>query len=256
MPFKPWLSLCLVAGLACDHNNLSAADQFPRSDQPVENPYDSIGDIPLPTGYKRISRDEFAVYLRKQKLKKDRTVYLYNGSPKRNQLAQFAVLNLSTGDRDLQQCADAVMRLRSDYLFSSGQYIAILFRDNNGKAIPFQQPFTHANLSRYQQQVFGLCGSASLSKQLKAITDFSTIQPGDVLIRGGFPGHAVIVMDVAENEEGEKIYLLAQGYMPAQDMHVLLNPEDEVLSPWYKVNSDETIITPEYLFRRNELKRW
>ena len=50
-----------------------------------------------------------------------------------------------------------------------------------------------------------MCGSASLSKQLNPVTDFSTIQPGDVIIRGGFPGHAVIVMDVATNASDEKI---------------------------------------------------
>ena len=101
-----------------------------------------------------------------------------------------------------------------------------------------------------------MCGSASLSKQLKPVIDFSDITPGDVLIRGGFPGHAVIVMDVAENIKGEKIFMLAQSYMPAQDIHILVNPADENLSPWYKVNDGMKIVTPEYLFYKNELKRW
>ena len=59
----------------------------------------------------------------------------------------------------------------------------------------------------------------------------NNIKPGDVLIRGGFPGHAVIVMDMATNSAGKKIYLLAQSYMPAQDIHVLVNPSDEHSSP-------------------------
>ncbi|CAN5117739.1 hypothetical protein BH09BAC6_BH09BAC6_31750 [soil metagenome] len=77
-----------------------------------------------------------------------------------------------------------------------------------------------------------------------------------MLIRGGFPGHAVIVMDVATNNSGKKIYLLAQSYMPAQDIHVLKNPMDQDLSPWYEVNDDYIIQTPEYTFRQNELMRW
>ncbi len=77
-----------------------------------------------------------------------------------------------------------------------------------------------------------------------------------MLIRGGFPGHAVIVMDVAVNDSGKKIYLLAQSYMPAQDIHVLKNPGNTDLSPWYEVNQENFIITPEYTFTNNELKRW
>ena len=101
-----------------------------------------------------------------------------------------------------------------------------------------------------------MCGSASLSKQLKKIIDFSAIEAGDVLIRGGFPGHAVMVMNIAENKAGKKIFLLAQSYMPAQDIHVLINPSDENLSPWYEIKDGDKIITPEYIFYKNELKKW
>ena len=78
-----------------------------------ENPYPMVGAIPLPAGYHRITADKgsFAAWLRAIPLKKDRTVYLYDGSPKLNQDAQFAVLDVSVGHKDLQQCADAVMRL-------------------------------------------------------------------------------------------------------------------------------------------------
>lgn len=101
-----------------------------------------------------------------------------------------------------------------------------------------------------------MCGSASLSKQLHPVAGLSAIEPGDVIIRGGFPGHAVIAVDVAVNKVGEKIYLLAQSYMPAQDIHILVNPADENLSPWYSVNNNKFIQTPEYLFYSNELKKW
>ena len=84
-----------------------------------------------------------------------------------------------------------------------------------------------------------------------------TVQPGDVLIKGGSPGHAEIVMDVAANNRGQKIYLLAQSYMPAQDIHVLRNFMNETLSPWYEVRSDNALIlTPEYTFSPQQLRRW
>src|SRR5215216_2798811 len=86
---------------------------------PVQ-PYDSIIAISLPVGYERIKVQpgSFGEWLRKTPLKKDKSVHLYNGQLKRNQSAQFAVVDIPVGDKDLQQCADAVMRLRAEYLFS------------------------------------------------------------------------------------------------------------------------------------------
>jgi len=111
-------------------------------------------------------------------------------------------------------------------------------------------------LKGYLEHVFGCCGSASLEKQLKPVSDFRDISIGDVLIRGGFPGHAVMVIDLAENEKGEKIYLLLQSYQPAQDMHILVNPVDNSLSPWYQAGADSNIYTPEWHFKKQHLRRW
>lgn len=222
------------------------------------NPYKQIIAIPLPEGFERSAADpaSFTGYLRNLGLKANKTVYLYNGKPKHNQTAQYALLNISTGNKDLQQCADAVMRLRAEYLFMQKQFDKIIFYDNDKTAYRFSSPYTQASFTKYLNRVFGMCGSASLSKQLKPVNNFSDIQPGDVIIRGGFPGHAVIVMDVAMNAAGERIYLLAQSYMPAQDIHVLKNPVNEDLSPWYRANDEHVIQTPEYTFTKNELKRW
>jgi hypothetical protein len=89
-------------------------------------------------------------------------------------------------------------------------------------------------------------------------TAIQNIQPGDVFIKGGSPGHAVIVVDVAVNPStGKNIFLLAQSFMPAQDIHVLINPADTVLSPWYKADpSTEKFSTPEWDFYTNELRRF
>jgi Domain of unknown function (4846) len=222
------------------------------------NPYKDIKAIPLPAGFERTKADQasFTSYLRNIGLKAQTTVYLFNGQPKRNQDAQYVLLNISTGARDLQQCADAVMRLRAEYLFSQKQFEQIIFYDNHHTVYSFSAPFTREHFDKYLNRVFGMCGSASLSKQLKPVNRFSEIQPGDVLIRGGFPGHAAIVMDVAVNDSGKKVYLLAQSYMPAQDIHVLKNPANAGLTPWYEVNDDNIIVTPEYTFTQNELMRW
>jgi len=221
------------------------------------NPYPLVCSIPLPNGFTRLKADSnsFAFWLKNVHLKKDKQVHLYDGSLKENQTAQFAVLDMPVGNKDLQQCADAVMHLRAQYLFDNKRFNEISFTDNEGGIYKFDQPYTIEHFNKYLEKVYGMCGTASLSKELKS-KKIEDIQQGDVLIRGGFPGHAVIVMDVAVNTTGKKIYLLAQSYMPAQEIHILNNPQENTLSPWYEVNDNDDIVTPEYWFKRNELKQW
>ena len=80
---------------------------------------------------------------------------------------------------------------------------------------------------------------------------------GDVFIQGGFPGHAVMVVDMAVNgRTGEKLFLLIQSYMPAQEIHVLKNPSDSADGPWYELDFGETLRTPEWTFSKDDLKRF
>ncbi len=224
---------------------------------PMDGTFPEVNSIPVPEGFKRTAQESgsFGNWLRTIPLKKDKTVYLFDGSEKSNQTAQFAVLNISVGNKDLQQCADAIMRLRAEYLFAQKDFDKISFTDNEGGVYKLEAPFTRAMFAAYLQRVFGMCGSASLSKQLLPV-GMMDMKVGDVLIKGGFPGHAVIVMDMATNAAGEKVYLLAQSYMPAQDIHILKNTNDENLSPWYELNNDEDIFTPEYHFTNRQLKTW
>ena len=68
------------------------------------NQYKSVSAIPVPPGFERtiIETGSFGYWLRKLPLKKDKTVYTFNGIPKGNQTAQFAVIDISVGNKDLQ----------------------------------------------------------------------------------------------------------------------------------------------------------
>ena len=44
--------------------------------------------------------------------------------------------------------------------------------------------------------------------------------------------------------------------MPAQDFHVLKNPSDKGLSPWYPADFGEELKTPEWTFARGERRRF
>lgn len=255
----------MVISISCKHGNSQMKDvsttKVNTENKPkavlFTNPYETISSIPIPDGYKRPPEDQhsFSTWLGQIHLKSDRSVYLFDSTKKANQLAQFAVLDIPVGDRDLQQCADAIMRLRASYFFDKKEYDSILFFDNDHKAYRFSKPYNQEHFNDYLKTVFEMCGTASLSKQLKKI-NFKDIRPGDVLIRGGFPGHAVMVVDMVINEKGEKKYMLAQSYMPAQDIHILLNPHVAIASPWYQVSDADKIETPEYTFTSDEWKRW
>lgn len=75
-------------------------------------------------------------------------------------------------------------------------------------------------------------------------------------MQAGSPGHAIIVVDAAQNTAGEQVFLLAQSYMPAQEIHVLKNPNDPNLSPWFKLNDGDELVTPEWTFQWDQRKRW
>ena len=77
-----------------------------------------INRVTSPAGFQRtiVPENSFADWLRYLPLKPEGTnVMLYNGTKKPNQKAHFAVIDIDTGTRDLQQCADAVIRLKAEY---------------------------------------------------------------------------------------------------------------------------------------------
>ncbi len=259
MMYKLFFCSFFLLSFACNNNTKKQTTTTNAKNEIVKvEDATAIRNIPLPDGFTRIENgdESFATWLQQVGLKKDKTVYKFDGTPKYNQDAQYAVLDISVDKKDLQQCADAVMRLRAEYLFAQSRFAEITFTDNENIEYKFAAPYTRDNFAKYLNRVFGMCGSASLAKQLKPAKSMQDIAAGNVIIRGGFPGHAVIVMDVAQNAAGQKIYLLAQSYMPAQDIHVLKNPMDENLSPWYEANENEIIYTPEYTFKKSELKQW
>ena len=241
-----------------------------------------INRISPPLGYERteIASHSFAEWLRHLPLKAEKSdVYLFDKQLKGNQNAHYAVLDIDVGKRDLQQCADAVMRLRAEYLYGTKQEDAIHFNFTSGHNVPYlrwqagERPIisgntvvwkkqaktdaTYANFKQYFQQIFMYAGTFSLEKELKKVA-IKNLQAGDVFIKGAFPGHAVIVLDVAENKETkDKAFLLAQSYMPAQDIHILVNPNNQKMSPWYSLETlTEPFDTPEWRFSQKDLKRF
>jgi len=225
----------------------------------------------------KVAENSYAHYLRNLPLHEHgKKVELYDGNLKGNQNAQAAVIKMDVGSQDLQQCADAIMRLRAEYLYKQKRYADLHFNFTNGFNAKYSQwrkgkglsingnrvnwltssksDGSYESFRRYMNKVFMFAGTASLEKELKQ-KPLKEIEAGDVFIKGGHPGHAVIVVDVCEHKNGDKAFMLAQSYMPAQEIHVLKNPSNEFISPWYKVSEiDEVIVTPEWTFYSNQLR--
>jgi hypothetical protein len=62
-------------------------------------------------------------------------------------------------------------------------------------------------------------------------------------------------VDVVEDGKGRRAVLLAQSYMPAQDIHVLRNPNTPG-NPWYVIEGDDPLTTPEWDFLAGALRRF
>ncbi len=236
--------------------------------------------IQTPAGFDRmaVEEDSFGAYLRDFPLKPHgSTVKYYNGNIKSTEV-YVAVLDIDTGDKDLQQCADAVMRLRAEYLYQNGEHDKIHFDFTNGFRADYSKWRSgnriaingnntswvkktdavddYQSFRKYLNVVFAYAGTLSLSKELEEVA-VEDMKIGDVFIKGGSPGHCVIVVDMAENmETGEKLFMLAQSYMPAQDIHLLKNPQNDDGNPWYSLKQGEALDTPEWDFNSEQLMRF
>jgi hypothetical protein len=198
-----------------------------------------------------VAPGSFGAYLQGLRLKPAGThTRTYTGSIARTDPYTAAVIDISIGSQDLQQCADAVMRLRAEYMYQQKNYKAIAFNFTSGFKCDYihyadgyryanerwvlkaKKDYTYPAFLRYMTLVFSYAGTLSLQKELKPVTNPDDIKAGDVFIRGGSPGHCFIVMDVAVNAAHKKQFLLAQSFMPAQNIQILQNG-----SPWFSLGT-------------------
>lgn len=211
-----------------------------------------------PNGYHQIAGapGSFGDYLQHLPLMPSGTpARTYRGDIAATNVYTAAVVNISVGHADLQQCADAVMRLRGEYLYHQKRYSEIAFHFESGFRCDFvhyangyrclnghwllkrKKDYRYANFMRYMKLVFEYAGTISLQKELKKVHQSDQIKTGDIFIRGGSPGHCFIVMDVVKNNGGQKKFLLAQSYMPAQNIQVLQYMGD----PWFSLDAHSDI---------------
>lgn len=248
----------LLLAIACG----SGQPSLPENQIPV------IRDVVMSVG-----DGDWADFLRQLPIV-DSPVLDYRGKPVRYQGKAAGIIPYDVGTSDLQQCADALMRLRAEFLFGekrfndigfhfvSGQYYA--FKDyclgktpvTSGNTVKMvtrsPRPHTHQSLRHYLDIVYTYASTISLARELKTATEFGV---GTIVIHPGSPGHCFIIID-EKTEKNIHYYKLAEGYTPAQSIYVLRNEKEPGKNPWYPLIKGQTIETASYIFDNYQLKKF
>jgi len=267
--------LTLVICLGC--NNKLPEDRI------VSNGETIIERVKSPEGYNWVieESESFGEFLQNLKLEPAGTkIFDFNNKPISNQSEHVAVVKKAIGNKDLQQCADAVIRLRADYLWVINKQDKIEFHFTNGdlyrwidykngirpilvtsSKVDFKKSTSFDDSSegfiKYLNIIFTYAGTISLNNETVKVKENKAIKTGDILITPGSPGHALIIIGSAENAKGEKVYLLAQGYTPAQSIHIITNPYNGQLNPWYKLDlTKNPTITARYAFIETNIRKF
>jgi hypothetical protein len=279
---QAWFHKLLIAVFLMSGSESTAQSiyDYPISGDP-DGRQELVKRIEAPESASRIkfSRGSYSDWLRHYPLLPGKPeILLFNGEKKYRQDVHAAVLDLPLPKMDLQQCADAVMRMRAEYFFQKEAWDSISFNYTSGDRVGYQDWYSgrrpkvngnavnwtsqsaeapsRKNFEAYLQNIFTYAGSHSLQGELEKVPDGIQPKPGDVLIQGGFPGHAVLIMDVAMDMDGSIYLLLAQSYMPAQQMHILKNLQSPGMSPWFEYQPDMELKTPEWVFPAGSLYRF
>lgn len=285
--------ILVLSFLTCTNSNSSIQELYIESktgsviiDEIKESIIDSAGLTILdrfntPSGFKRVKivKGSFAEYLRNLPLKPvGSPVKKYNGEimPYVTDDVQEAVIDIDVGEKDLQQCADAIIRLRSEYYYHNNEYEKITSTLTNGFKMNFtdwtmgnrlkikgnktwweksaQVSAKYQDLRNYLDVVFMYAGTISMVKETKQVP-LDGMQIGDIFIISN--AHAVVVVDMCINPtSGEKMFMLAQSFMPARDIHILKNTNKKCISPWYSTGFYNVLETPQWQFNAEDLRRY
>ena len=175
-----------------------------------------------------------------------------------------AVADLDVGTKDLQHCADAIIRLHAEYKYGTGErdlkyravsgvpmtykgYVAgeravAVGTNIEMKRVAGPKKDDHALLRAWLDDVFSYAGTQSVERDGAKVKE-TDVRAGDFFVLSGSPfGHAVLILDIAKDDTGRVALLLGQSYMPAQSFQIL-RPDQK--STWFIVEPGATeVATP------------
>lgn len=198
-----------------------------------------------PAGFKRVEvkPKSFAAYLRGLPLRTDRdAVKLYDG--RAAPMPSAGIVPLDLGSKDVHQCADSVIRLHAEYLWSQGRADEAQYHYTSGDLARWRDwrqgkvlkvrgnkvtqvtrsgmGKDHKAYRKYLDDVFMYASTRSLHRDAKKLKGEQVrYEAGDFFLAAGSPGHVVILLDVVEHADGRRAALVGQGYLPAREFHVI-----------------------------------
>lgn len=250
--------------LTSDHDNIST--DFPpitRNEKLlVANGYTINSRYKTPKGYIKIKpNSDFGLYLTQLPISRNnKNVKYYDGTEKENLGSYIDVIDLKQSDKNIQYNANAIIRLRAEYLYNQKMYNEIDFPINEKidikKYVEYvQNDYSYEKFQEYLEYLLLQTTPNTILSKLNSI-HWKEMQIGDVFIQKSYlRGHAAIVVDMAKNSKGEKIFILAQSFYPGQDIHIISNPNETDLSPWFTLNNG-VILTSEWRFLSSDLMRF
>lgn len=223
-----------------------------------------IGSLPLPdSGFVRIPLDEnsFGAWLRN-------LVLLPPGSPvydyrKRiykssDDTAIAAVVKLDINGRRLEQCMDILIRLYGQFLWENDRALELklplpggywlLWADwvqgirpqFDGIDVTFKrtgdQDNSYNQYSAYLRTVYAVSHTQQFYYWYEPILP-EEIEVGDFFVRKGTKSHAVMVVDMAIDRDGQKFALIGHGDTPACEFHLLNCKKTQ---PWIPLDPNDS----------------
>jgi len=186
-----------------------------------------------------------------------------------------AVIALQPHSERLLSSSNMLIRLRAEYAWTAGRTRGLAFHYTSGhrsswrawsdgmrprvdgRGVVFRrmgmEDASRSSFCGYLETLFRYASSYSLLDDTRQAED-RAIGAGDVLLRPGRPGHALMVLDVVTNTSGEVRVLLGQGGTPAQTFHVLRTDGG---CSWFSLTQDGTIDLGKHgVFRMKHLRHW
>ena len=236
---------------------------FPKPDSSLEQRF------PTPPGYKRVKvpPGSFSEWLRTLPMAPEGTpATSFDGKETLAADDDYlaGVVAIDTGNPDLQQSSDVIIRLHAEYLWSRGEKDKISYLSATKLNMPLSRwekgqrlipngpnvfwvikgkpaEVDHVEFRKYLDAVFNWANSTSLSPRSTRVAEPKDLVAGDFFLQSGEPNHVAVVLDVADKPSGERVALLGQARNPAESIHVVRPGK---ATPWFSVRPPVPVLTP------------
>lgn len=218
-----------------------------------------------PAGFQRIPVDSasFAFWLRQMPLLsenspvKDYKNRIFKNS---NDSSVAAVVAYDIKDRKLEQCMDILLRFWTEYLIDQNKRNEIIIPLPDGlmlswpawanglrpefKGLHFYLEKTakpdssNLNLVKYLNTIFEYSSTQAFYHYYKDMNP-SELKIGDFIVKKGYKGHAVMIVDLARDRNGKLIALIGQGDTPACQFYLLNYKKD---NPWFPIDIKKDVL--------------